>query len=189
MKLEDDRLLKCPGCGDANGTHHDRVTIYSRYDDEKDVTPYVIKSLGFEEDTDPPEKIPPNPSSRRSGLIIEGWCELCPCRWNLTIGQHKGVTIIECLEIDSENSKQVHKKEPKLNDKYILYGEQNAACAACSIKGELRHFEIDHIEPQVQGGNHELDNLQLLCSSCNRIKGDRPMHYLLDRLNNGVKEQ
>jgi len=26
------------------------------------------------------------------------------------------------------------------------------------------------------------DNLQLLCSSCNRIKGDRPQEYLVARL-------
>ena len=32
------------------------------------------------------------------------------------------------------------------------------------------------------GGTDHLDNLQLLCSSCNRIKGDRPQEYLVARL-------
>ena len=27
-----------------------------------------------------------------------------------------------------------------------------------------------------------LENLQLLCASCNRIKGDRPQEYLVARL-------
>lgn len=27
-----------------------------------------------------------------------------------------------------------------------------------------------------------LDNLQLLCPSCNRIKGNRPMEYLVSQL-------
>ena len=39
-----------------------------------------------------------------------------------------------------------------------------------------------HVVPRSRGGTDHLDNLQLLCSSCNRIKGDRPQEYLVARL-------
>ena len=41
---------------------------------------------------------------------------------------------------------------------------------------------VDHRVPRSRGGTDHLDNLQLLCSSCNRIKGDRPHEYLVARL-------
>ena len=36
--------------------------------------------------------------------------------------------------------------------------------------------------PQSRGGTDHFENLQLLCSSCNRIKGDRTQEYLMARL-------
>ena len=41
---------------------------------------------------------------------------------------------------------------------------------------------LDHRVPRSRGGTDHLDNLQLLCSSCNRIKGDRPQEFLMARL-------
>ncbi len=43
-------------------------------------------------------------------------------------------------------------------------------------------LEVDHVIPQSRGGHDHLDNLQLLCSHCNRIKGDREQSYLMARL-------
>jgi len=34
-------------------------------------------------------------------------------------------------------------------------------------------FEIDHIRPECKGGETSIENLQLLCRSCNRSKGGR----------------
>ena len=39
--------------------------------------------------------VPSNPSERRSGIAIEGWCENCHGRWLLTLAQHKGQTEID----------------------------------------------------------------------------------------------
>lgn len=37
-------------------------------------------------------------------------------------------------------------------------------------------------EGEGAGGTDHIGNLQLLCGSCNRIKGDRPQEYLVARL-------
>jgi len=71
------------------------------------------------------------------------------------------------------------KYEPKSSSvKERLYKEQNGLCKACGTKFDLWNLEIDHIIPTTKGGGNYYENYQLLCSSCNRIKGDRPMEYL-----------
>lgn len=74
------------------------------------------------------------------------------------------------------------KKKPTKEDKYHLYGKQNGFCAGCTTYFEIQHLEVDHIIPQNEGGWHNIENLQLLCSHCNRLKGDKPMEYLHAKL-------
>ncbi len=59
-----------------------------------------------------------------------------------------------------------------------LFKIQNGQCNACGQDFDIHHLEIDHIIPKSKGGGDYLENYQLLCSSCNRIKGNRPMEYL-----------
>ena len=63
-----------------------------------------------------------------------------------------------------------------------LYGDQEGHCAGCNTHFKARHLEIDHIIARNKGGTDHVDNLQLLCGSCNRIKGDRGMEYLRVKL-------
>ena len=63
-----------------------------------------------------------------------------------------------------------------------LYGFQGGYCAGCNTHFEPRHLEVDHIISRNKGGTDHIDNLQLLCGSCNRIKGDRGMEYLRVKL-------
>ncbi|MXV99614.1 MAG: hypothetical protein F4126_08615 [Acidimicrobiaceae bacterium] len=63
-----------------------------------------------------------------------------------------------------------------------LYGTQSGNCAGCRTHFEARHLEVDHIIAAAKGGTDHIDNLQLLCGHCNRIKGDRGMEYLRTRL-------
>ena len=67
-------------------------------------------------------------------------------------------------------------------NKHVLFGQQEGLCAGCRSEFPSRAFEVDHVIPQSRGGTDHIDNLQLLCSSCNRIKGNRPMEYLIARL-------
>ena len=68
-------------------------------------------------------------------------------------------------------------------NKTQLYGEQGGHCNGCGVHFEKQHLEIDHIIAKSVGGTDHIENLQLLCGHCNRIKGDRGQEYLLSRLN------
>ena len=63
-----------------------------------------------------------------------------------------------------------------------LYGRQEGYCAGCREHFQARHLEVDHIIALARGGTAHIENLQLLCANCNRIKGDRGMEYLRTRL-------
>lgn len=64
-----------------------------------------------------------------------------------------------------------------------LYGEQEGYCNGCGEHFQMRHLELDHIIAETSGGTDHIENLQLLCSHCNRVKGDRGQEYLISRLN------
>lgn len=74
------------------------------------------------------------------------------------------------------------------NIKDILYERQGGRCAAnCEDGVELGRqvpkdlLEMDHIRPKSRGGADTDENLQLLCSTCNRSKGNRTMTWLLNK--------
>lgn len=67
--------------------------------------------------------------------------------------------------------------------KQQLFAAQAGVCKGCGVTFEIRNLEVDHIVPRAKGGGDYYENYQLLCGSCNRIKGARPMEYLMNRLN------
>lgn len=67
-----------------------------------------------------------------------------------------------------------------------LYGEQEGRCNWCREHFVIGNLEVDHIIARASGGTDHLDNLQLLCARCNRIKGDRGMEYLRTKLQIGA---
>ena len=46
-------------------------------------------------------------------------------------------------------------------------------CALCGITSKDRALDVDHIVPHSKGGPSTFENLQILCSKCNRAKGNR----------------
>ena len=59
--------------------------------------------------------------------------------------------------------------------RHRLYGEQEGVCVGCETHFPFRVMDVDHILPRIKGGTDHPDNLQLLCSGCNRSKGGRTM--------------
>ena len=59
--------------------------------------------------------------------------------------------------------------------RHRLYGEQEGVCVGCETHFPFRVMDVDHILPRVKGGTDHPENLQLLCSGCNRSKGGRTM--------------
>jgi len=74
------------------------------------------------------------------------------------------------------------KLPPPQTHKNILYGEQGGFCAGCGEHFRSAHLEVDHVIARANGGTDHKDNLQLLCGRCNRVKGDRGMEYLMQKL-------
>ena len=68
------------------------------------------------------------------------------------------------------------------SDRELLYASQNGRCAGCKYELPLHVLTIDHIHPQSLGGADALGNLQLMCHTCNAIKGNRGMEYLREQL-------
>ena len=59
--------------------------------------------------------------------------------------------------------------------RHRLYGLQEGICAGCDTHFPFKIMEVDHILPRSKGGADHFDNLQLLCSHCNRSKGSKTM--------------
>ncbi len=59
--------------------------------------------------------------------------------------------------------------------RHRLYGEQEGVCTGCDTHFPFRVMDVDHVLPQSRGGTDHPENLQLLCSGCNRSKGNKTM--------------
>ncbi len=66
--------------------------------------------------------------------------------------------------------------------KDTLYGWQGGHCKGCGGHFTKPNMDVDHIIPRKDGGTDHIENLQCLCSGCNRLKGSQPMSYLAARL-------
>ncbi len=99
-------------------------------------------------------------------------------------GQQKSLLTQIIARSDIPQRTDIGKLSPynSASNKQFLYGQQSGNCNGCSLHFETRHLEIDHIIAKAQGGTDHLENLQLLCGNCNRVKGTRGQEYLVARL-------
>ena len=116
-------------------------------------------------------------------------------RWiGIDIEEKAAQLVVERLGDDAGLFKDfVHRKDtPKRTDiattlpsttiKQKLFTIQKGLCNGCYTEMRVLDLEIDHIVPKSKGGGDYLENYQLLCANCNRIKGNRPMEYLRTKL-------
>ena len=75
-------------------------------------------------------------------------------------------------EYKPEPSKPSNRRAISKKKLISVMQKSNSVCCACGCKDDLH---VDHIVPLSRGGTNELDNLQMLCSSCNLSKGTKTM--------------
>lgn len=62
--------------------------------------------------------------------------------------------------------------------KAILFIRQDKKCNGCRKKMPLHALQWDHVIARSENGDDRIMNMQLLCSWCNSVKGNRGMEYL-----------
>lgn len=70
------------------------------------------------------------------------------------------------LEVD--DSPRLHRQSITREMRRAVYERDGGRCVECGSTFDLQY---DHVIPVVMGGASTVDNLQLLCSRCNRDKG------------------
>lgn len=58
-------------------------------------------------------------------------------------------------------------------ERMAAYRKQGGRCAMCGRWFDFNAMEGDHVIPFSKGGQTETSNLQMLCRTCNRSKGNR----------------
>ena len=146
-------------------------------------------------------------SSSESGIVLDPFCGCATTcvaadrlqrEWiGIDISPKAAQLVVERIKSDQGLFQDItHRTDvPKRTDlgdipryntpenKQQLYGKQEGYCNGCKEHFQSRLLEVDHIIATSVGGTDHIDNLQLLCSACNRVKGNRGQEYLLTKLN------
>ena len=85
---------------------------------------------------------------------------------------------------------KITKQKAKLNLAQADYKRHGyTSCKGCLRKLDEKDLTIDHILARDNGGLDELENLQLLCTSCNSKKGNKDMKFLYHILDDETRQQ
>lgn len=79
------------------------------------------------------------------------------------------------MRYTKEQKAQIGRRQRQRRVYYDILGNVTNTVYFCKMCGRVRtldDLEVDHIIPVSLGGSDTLDNKQLLCSKCNREKGN-----------------
>ncbi|BCX74668.1 MULTISPECIES: HNH endonuclease [Acinetobacter] len=62
------------------------------------------------------------------------------------------------------------KKKIGIKLRLQVYERDGFKCVTC---GSQKNLTLDHIKPEIKGGDSSFDNLQTMCKSCNSSKGTK----------------
>ena len=80
------------------------------------------------------------------------------------------MTLQEILQLDPSHGRKI--KESIFKRHTDTHGDY--ACVYCGKRSQQKAlYQIDHILPMSKGGLTKVENLQLLCRTCNLIKSDK----------------
>ena len=72
----------------------------------------------------------------------------------------------------SGNERSLNIRTFKDNEKRKAYERQGGVCPKCGKHFDITEMQADHIIPWSKGGHTTIDNCQMLCADCNRMKSN-----------------
>lgn len=60
-----------------------------------------------------------------------------------------------------------------------IFERDDFRCVYCGQQFEADELTVDHVQPQVRGGDHSGGNLVTACRACNTLKGHRRLSEFL----------
>lgn len=128
-----------------------------------------------------------------ANTLARAWREANKERWQAYMRQYRETNKERLSEYNRRNANEWRKAHPELRaasqanrrarkrgcegaisaaQVAALYRQQKGRCASCQTP--LNNlFHKDHIMPLVLGGEHRIENIQLLCPPCNLRKRDK----------------
>ena len=94
---------------------------------------------------------------------------------NDEVTNKKGIYEYVLSGCDEAIARKLSKRSFSEKDKRTAYERQDGVCPICGKKHEYEDMEGDHIVAWWRGGTTTLDNLQMLCKTCNGNKGGKAM--------------
>lgn len=89
------------------------------------------------------------------------------------VGEERKLSKLSLYDLEKVAPEKAREIKDKVYSSY-MNNEGLYYCNKCGYTSNFKGmFQIDHIKPISKGGLTTLDNLQLLCSKCNKIKGDK----------------